>query len=268
MLPLAGSQYPDSHADLAEALILGLARLGVTPRDIRVEGGTFPNVETFRLDVTGTQLARTSTPITFSGPMKMPPGAAEISVDQIAIEATPIFFEELPLQLHFWASRAGLALAHDKSNEPMLVFSKAAAGEVTLSTEHGDLEMFAHRLAVAASAKQGIEIKKTTLELTGITPRKLAFKIEITAKMFIMTAAVVVSGNIQIDDQLNARLSDLACSGDGMIASAANALLKPQLQKLETRDFALLAFTPGEVKLHDIIVEAQHTIRLRGSFGA
>jgi hypothetical protein len=49
--------------------------------------------------------------------------------------------------------------------------------------------------------------------------------------MFVMSATISVSGDAAIDDQLNARVSNLKCSGDGMIGSLASGSSSPTLTK-------------------------------------
>lgn len=263
MLPLAASSLPPSHAALAEAITSGFAKYGLTAREIRAEGGTFPQVASLRVDLTGARAHR--------GLRPAEPGAAgaeRIEVERVEVVATPLYFEATPLQLDLHAQGTVLALAHGADSEPMLVLVRAAQGAVTVEARLADLEALAQSLVASAAAKQGVEIKSTHLKFTSRGPRALAFEAEVAAKMFIMTAKVAVAGTLELDDQLNARLSGLACRGEGMIASAANALLKPRFAEIEHRTFPLLALTLGEVKLRDVRLDAGEALRVHAEFGA
>jgi hypothetical protein len=262
MLPIAGSTLPTSHATLAEAIKLGFARHGVTPRELSVEGGVFPRIETIRLDLSGTKVTREQGVI----PATETSATDRIEVARIGINAAPIEFEGAPVEFNLHATAATLALAQGANS--FLVPVNAADGEVNVIANRSDLERLAHSLVVAAAAKQGIEIKKTRLEVTSTGPRSLSFRAEVTAKMFIMSATVALSGRLDIDQELNARLSELSCRGDGMIASAANALLKPHFHKIQDRPIALTSFALGDLKLRDVSLQTGETIRLHGVFGS
>jgi len=86
--------------------------------------------------------------------------------------------------------------------------------------------------------------------------------------MFIMRAKVTVTGDLEVDDQLGARLAHLTCTGDGMVGSAATAVVRPHLEKLEGRVFPLLAFSLGKVRLKDIELEAGEGLRVRAAFSS
>ncbi len=262
MLPLAGSTFPTSHAALAEAIKLGFARHGVTPRELRVEGGVFPDIETIRIDLSGTTITREQ-------PFGSAAGAGgndQIRVARIELKAAPIEFEGTPIDFNLSANVATLAFA--QGADSFLIPVNALDGEVNVVAQRSDLERLAHSLVVTAAAKQGIEIKKTRLEVTSTGVRSLSFRAEVTAKMFIMSATIALSGRLDIDEDLKARLSELSCRGDGMIASAANALLKPHFQRIQERPIALTSFVLGDLKLRDVSLQTGETIRLHGLFGS
>jgi hypothetical protein len=58
MLPLAGSRFPTSHHELKDAISRGLLHYGITAREVVVEGGTFPAVDSLRVDLTGARVTR------------------------------------------------------------------------------------------------------------------------------------------------------------------------------------------------------------------
>lgn len=263
MLPLAGHELPSSHAALADAITRGLAHYGLTTKAVRVEGGTFPAIEELEVDLTGARATR-DLRVRSVGPA----GAEGVSVSRVEVKAAPMYFETTPLRLELSASEARLGLARDDRDGAMLSLSRVAAGEVSVEAQHADLEALVHSMVASAASAQGVEIKSTRLQLSSNGPRSVDVRAEVTAKMFIMSAKVVVSGLIEIDDTLTARLSRLTCAGDGMVANAASALLKPRFAELERRKFPLLAFSLGEVKLRDVTVQTGETLRLRAEFGS
>ncbi len=266
MLPLASSAFPASHEALSQSISLGFQQYGVTPRQLQIDGGLFPEVKIMRIDLSGSKVTRehgmaAAGGTTISGPERL-------HIDQVELNATPIEFEGMPLAFQLHATGAKFAPAGGAGSRAFLIPITAATGELLVSAQRTELEKLAHSLVAAAASKQGIEIKKTRLELHSTSARSLDFRAEVTAKMFIMSATLTVSGKLEVDDQLNARVSGLSCRGDGMIASAANAFLKPHFQRIESQPFSLNAFSLGELQLRDISLQTGETVQLRGVFGS
>jgi hypothetical protein len=263
MLPIAHARLPHSTQELSEAIVHGLAAYRVTPREVRCEGGVWPEVATLCVDLTGAHISRTLQLPRSTGPI-----APALRVHEIDVHGTPLFFENAPLQLRLRASDAGLGLTQPDNAPAMLGLAHVAHGEVTVEARHADLEMLAHTLVSEAAGQHGTQIKSTRLTLGSISARALRFEVEVTAKVFVMTARVIVGGELQVDDHFNARLSNLACKGEGMMASAATALIQPRLAALEKEVIPLLALPLGQTRLHDISLAAGETARISARFGA
>lgn len=261
MLPLPSAQFPTSHAGLAEALTRGLAMFEIASREVKAEGGIFPAVERLHIDLTGARITR-SVRLPHAGP----DGGEALRVGAFEVKAQPLYFEDAPLQIALRATDAVLQLARNEAGESLLTLERVVAGDVMIEVSCTDLEAFAHAAIVAAAGEHGVEIKSTHLELTARGPRSLSFRVEIVAKMFIMSAKVAVSGALDIDDALEARISQLECAGDGMIASTATAFLRPHFAKLERRAFPLLALSLGEVKLREVTLTVGESLKLAAQF--
>ena len=263
MLPFNGSRLPDSHGALADAITRGLAHYGVTAREVRVEGGAWPAIEHLAVDVTGARVTRD---------LRFPRAGAlspeQLRISRIDVTGKPLFFETAPLELAVIATDATLALAPGEGGVSLLTLARVAHGEVSIEARHTDLEAFAHSLIAPLAAQQGVDIQSARLELVSRGPRSIDFRVEVTAKMFVVTARAAVSGRLDITDELNGRLSQLATTGHGMMASAAAAFLRPHLAKLEGRTIPLLALPLGEIKLRDIAISVGATLRLHAQFGA
>ena len=119
---------------------------------------------------------------------------------------------------------------------------------MALAVAQDALENLLHRLAKGAAEKQGVEVKKTTLELTARGPRALSFRCTVTAKMFVMSA-------------------DLSLGGDAMITKLVAGFARPQLDKLEGRVIPLLALAPGGLPLRDVEISTRDGLEVRAKFG-
>ncbi len=263
MIPLAGPTFPASHQELRDAITQGLVHYGITPSAVDVEGGAFPDVESLRINLSGARVTREMR-IASAGVS----GAERVHVGTVDVFAQPLHFETAPLQLRLHAKSATLAAAQSGTGDPMLTLLEAQNGEVTLETKRSDLELFVQSLVSSLASRQGVEIKSTVLHLESRGPRSLHFRAEVTAKMFIMSAKVTLTGDLEVDNQLGARLSHLSCGGEGMVGSAATALVRPYLTKVESRVFPLMAFSLGNVKLRDVTLEAGEIVRIQATFSS
>ena len=261
MLPLAAEKFPSTPDELAAALTGGFAARGVAVQGLCADGSALGALTTLRVGLTGARFARgfrvSGTPVADS---------AAVVAERLEIIGAPLDFEGTPLEVRVEAERAEMRFAGEPA-DGALVLADAAGGFVSVAVAHADLESLLHRLATQAAEKQGVEIKKTKLELTAHGPRALSFRCEVTAKIFVMSADLSLSGSLDVDDQLNARVSGLTLGGDAMITKLAAGFVRPQLDKLEGRVIPLLALAPGGLKLRDVEIEVRDGLEIRAKFG-
>jgi hypothetical protein len=261
MLPLATSELPASPDDLCTSIKEGFARYKIGPRRIAASGECATLLESLTIDLTDS---------TFDRELRLPKkagqsGGSKIAVKTFELLGEPLFFERTAVDLNLRATDVVFALA-SSSGESLLAPESVAEGEVTISVTRQALEGALQELASGAARKQGVEIKKTRLALTSKTARSLSFRADVTAKMFIMSASVVLTGEVEIDDELTACVSKLHFSGSGMAASAAGAFIQPHLKKYDGTKFPLMAFSLGAAKLREIEVSGGEALRLHARF--
>jgi hypothetical protein len=261
MLPLAAGAFPTTAAELSHAIERGLAAHGVTARRVRVEGDAIRALREVGVDLTGGRLARDFRVVTSASE-----SLSEVGVQRLEIRGTPVMFENTPLELRIDADHARMGFAGSPQDGALLL-TNAQNGTVSVSITHAALESLLHALASSAAGKQGVEIKRTRVEFTARGPRALSFCATVTAKVFVMSADLSISGDVDIDDQLNARLSHLALGGDPMITKLAGTFIRPYLEKLDGRVVPLLAFSPGEMKLRDVELAVHDGLEVRAGFG-
>jgi hypothetical protein len=261
MLPLAGEDLPRSLDQFVTALRAGLGRHKVIAHDVRANGG-WPAIEELSLDLTDAQLSR-ETPIP-RPTTKAEPGP---SIRCLTIAATPLKFESVPVVFDLRANDARCGFARDSQHNASVQILQAKSGAVVLETKRSDLESFLEKLAAETLAKHGAEVKSTRLEFTNHGPRTLEFQARVKAKVFVMNAEIVVSGQLSVDDRLNLRAQQLTADGNGMIANVATGYLRPRFAEMEKRVFPLASFSLAEVQLRDVQVRGGETLRLEARFG-
>lgn len=262
MLPLAGPKIPDSPEALAQALESGLAARDILPRQVTAEG-KWPTLDLLRIDLTGSKVAE---PEISSPPSDVPVGS--VSVSRFEILAAPAEVQGVPIHVRLHASDAVFDLASAGATESLLLIKRVADGEMTVEVARADLERLLHSLAAKAAGEHGVDVKGVSVSFTSRGPRAVSMTAELVVKMFIATATLKLSGDVDLDEGLNARLNNLRFHGDGMVANLAGGFIRPQLTNLEGRKFALMNFALGEITLRDVQLQAGETLRLTAQFGS
>jgi hypothetical protein len=261
MLPLAAGAFPTSIDALVAAMQRGFEAHGVKPRKITGEGAEFPRLTNFSVDLTGAEITRASLPSTVEGP-----GAQKISTAYFELFGEPVSFEKMPLELRLEAHDVQ-AVVTGTPQSGNLKLESVAAGSITVRATIAALEGLLLSVVSEMAEKQGVTVKQVKLTFTQEGPRSAAFRAEVAAKVFIMSASLALTGRLDIDDAFNARISSLALDGDPMVTNLAGSFLRPRLQQLEGRVFPLLALAPGGLKLRDIQLSVSPDLQLQAQFG-
>lgn len=262
MFPLAGAQDLDSPEALADALRQGLEARGLPAREV-VAQGAWPALDLLRVDLTGAEIPRTQLPHSTGAA-----GSGGCTAARFELVANPARIDSAAVQLSLEATNAEFKFAPAADGGFVLSVQRAAHGELTVEMAVSDVERLVHSLAADAAKPHGAEIKQVKISLTSSGPRAVNIVAEVTAKMFIASAMITLSGDLELDGQLTARLSNLRFSGDGMMANLAGGFIRPQLAALEGRSFPLMSFALGEIVLRDVQVQAGDTLRISAQFGS
>jgi hypothetical protein len=260
MIPLAGSVFPSSLEQCVAAIRDGLRSCGVKPRDVRATGD-WPRLAEFTLDLSGAHISRASRLERAAAA-----GESAVSIEQFAVTAAPIFFEDIPVDAELRASGVRCAFSRSPGGQPIIELAGAESGSLVLEVRREPLETALKHLAKEAAARQGADVKSARIEFHSRDARSLGVRAEVTAMAFLMTACVVLSGVLEIDDQLNLRLRELATRGDGMLGNLASGLIRARLAPLEGRAFPLGAQALANLKVEEIRVSGGESLRIATRF--
>jgi len=261
MLPISSENFPVTAQELSAALERGFGAGGITSPTITAEGA-YPQLATLSIDLTGAQLTRDDRLRSFDGA-----SAGTVTVGHFEMFGEPLYFEKAPVAARLVAEAVQMRVTGDPQ-VGSLVLERASAGRVSVEVTIEALEGLLQSLAAEAATKQGIEVKKTKLTLNQEGPRAVSFRAEVTAKIFVMSAMLALTGRLEIDDDFNARLSSLGLGGDAMVTNLAGSFLRPRLQQLEGRVFPLFAFLPAGLQLRDIQVAVAPALQVQARFGS
>lgn len=265
MFPLNTATFPPNAADLAVALndslrtLFNVAREPVTIRDL-----SYPHLAALDLSLDGAALR---------GRPPGPPSLATASAPALAVDSFNAGGRGMcvgPSAIDFALTASGVELhqAKDSAGQIVLVLHTAGAGRVEASASKADLEALIAEVAKAEAAKQGVSVDAVQLSLRSQSPRSLAAEVRLRAKKLFLSASLRITAQLDLDEELNARLSGLDCIGDGAIAAVACGVLKPHLEKLNGREFPLMSLPLGDVRLRDVRLAVGEKLSVTAEFGS
>jgi hypothetical protein len=139
---------------------------------------------------------------------------------------------------------------------------------VDVSALASEIENAIAAVAKAEAGKHGVAIDQVQLFVTTRGERSVDAEVRLRAKKLFFTTTIRIAAKLDLDERLNARLSGLACHGEGAIGAMACGFLQPHLQKMDGRSFSLMALPLGEIRLRDVRLAAGERISVSAEFGS
>ena len=265
MFPLSTKTFPSSAEALKRLLNESLRELFLIKTDpATIRAASYPHLEELRVSLDGAQL-------------RGPPGSIPsvsgkttpaLEVDSLTINAAALSAGPATIDLSLSARSVTLHQGSDSAGNIVLLLHLAAEGDIAISASPSDLEALIAEVAKAEAGKHGVSIDGVQLSLRSNTSRSLAAEVRLRAKKLFLSASIRITGQLDLDEQLDARISRLDCTGDGAIASLACGVLKPHLQKIDGRSFPLMSLPLGEVRLHDVQLAVGDKLSVTAAFGS
>ncbi len=265
MIPLRRKQFPNSKAELAEAMEEGLRRyVHRTEPIVTIRARVFPYLDEIAINFDGARL-EPRLPV-FPRPVGETRSGVEAA--SVTISGRHVRLQSAPVNLQLEASDVVFHQGRDENGEALLIVKSVRTGHLVVSAAQADLENAIREIAEREASKQGIDIEQTRVSLRARGARSLAADVRLRARKFLFRANIDVSGQIDIDDTFNARISNLKCRGEGTIGSLACGVLEPILRQLDGQTLSLLSFPLGEIKLRDIRITVADTMEVTADFGS
>jgi hypothetical protein len=265
MIPLQINALPQRAGELAEVLDTAFRRHVRKEGPIVTVGSrVFPYLDEIAINLDGAEidsrLPAAPKPVGESKPA-FEAGILSVSARKVLIQGVPMTLQLKARDLVFHEGR-------DANGEVILLVHKVRTGHVVISAAQLDLENAVGEIAKREARKNGISIEQTRMALRARGPRSISADVRFDARKLLFRAKIDISGQIHVDDEFVARVSNLKCKGDGAISSIACGVLDPHLRKLEGQEFSLMSLPLGEVKLRDIRIAVADTVEITADFGS
>ena len=265
MFPLPTKLFPSSAESLERLLNESLRGLFLVKTDpVSLRTAAFPHLTEFHVCLDGATLRDNPPP---------PPSAAAsttpaLEVDSLKINAAALSVGPALLDLSLSAQGVILHQAPDPAGNVVLLLHRAADGAISISTSPADLEALIAEVARTQAGRHGVIIEGVQLSLRSKSSRSLAAEVRLKARKLFLSTTIRISGQLDLDEQLNAKVSGLNCLGEGAMAGVACGILNPHLRKIEGRSFPLMSLPLGEVRLRDVQITVGDKLLVTAEFGA
>lgn len=265
MFPLYTAAFPSSADDLQRLLNEALERIFISkPHPVTVCDRSYPRLSEVAISLDGARL-RPEAP-------RPPLAAGEIlpalKIDRLAVNASPLSVGPAALNLSISATEVQIGQSKDSNEQIVLSLESTAQGDIKISMRQSDLEALITNLAGNQASKHGVTIDGVQLTLRQESARSLAVEIRLRARKLFLAASLRVAGQLDLDDQLNLKISGLKCTGDGGIAAMACGILKPYLEKFDGREFPLLSLPLKGISLRDVRLAVDESLTITAEFGS
>jgi hypothetical protein len=265
MLSLSTAAFPSSAADLQRVLNDAFERIFISkPNPVTVSDHSYPRLSEIDISLDGARLR----PEPAHPPIAAGETSPALEIDQLTVNASPISIEDAALNLSISATDVQLGQGKDSNEQIVLSLESAAKGNIRISMRQSDLEVLITKLARNQASKQGITIDGVNLHLRQESAHSLAVEVRLRARKLFLGASLRVTGQLDLDDQLNLKISGLNCTGDGGIAAMACGILKPYLEKFHGREFPLMSLPLKGISLRDVRLTVDDSLTITAEFGS
>ena len=265
MFPLKTNTLPPDAADLARQLNESLRELFHLSNDpVQIREISYPHLASLTVSLDGAQLQGPPPPVPSIGGERSP----ALLVDSFKVHGSQVSVGPAGVDFALEAEKLQLDRASDADGHLVLVLRTAVNGRIEVSASPSDIEALIAEVASAEAGKHGVSIDNVQLSLRSNNPRSLAAEVRLRAKKLFLSTTLRITGQVELDEELNAKISSLDCTGEGAIASVACGVLKPHLEKINGREFPLMSLPLGDVRLRDVRIVAGDKLSITAEFGS
>jgi hypothetical protein len=264
MFPLHTKTFPADILELTRLLNGSLRQVLVAAEDpVRVLEKAYPSLEEIGIGLDGARLRPDPPPPRFAVGATSP----ALRLERMHIRGRGLIIGPATVDLALEARQLRFDQGKDVRDEIVLSLATAADGTIEISTAKADLEAAIAKVAKHEAGKQGVTIEEVQLSLRPRGARSLDAEVHVRARKLFLSASVKIVAKLDLDEELEAKISGLVCNGNGALGVLACNFLAPHLAKLDGQHFSLMALPLGEVRLRDVRLTVTDRLTVNAEFG-
>ncbi|MBC8108183.1 MAG: hypothetical protein H7Z14_16475 [Anaerolineae bacterium] len=267
--PLAEDALPDSRDGLVASLS-GEYRARVTVAGdvtpVVATGSDYPKLESLTVDLSGSKIKSAYRPSTFKAVGRLQ--RRVLHVDHLSYTATPLQYVDGSTNLRITAHDVTLGLLHGRGEQAALVMTDAKDGRVNFEVPLEDLRSMFKVSAKSGGSRAGYSVSDVQMKLIAHDSRSLTCELKVRGFWVLLPTAFKLTGRIDIDDQFNAHLSNIACKGEDVGGVLLGGFIDNALKKYDGRVMPLASFPGGRIKIRDVKISVDDSLRIYAAFGA
>jgi hypothetical protein len=269
VFPFAADELPDTADDFAAAMARGYRRSLKLPHEdapiVVAAGGTYPAVESLKIDVCDAQIYPERKGRTPSDRQLAIHG---LDAAHFELLGHRMSMEHATLNLDMTATDARLLFTRDANGKPLLMLGAAKAGRVKFEVTLDDVERMLRAEADRAARPYGLDVSRARLKMAvDGDGRTVRVDLKLSTRLGFVPAGLRFRARLDIDDDLRGRLSELSCTGDEVLGPLISGIISPFLARYNGKTRPLMNFPATDMRLRGVDIVADHSIRLAADFG-
>ena len=269
---LGEGRMPQDPHELTVALEEGWKNAITLPdpqKAIFIDGGTYPSVNTLRIDFSDGSL-RTPPPSSKKREKLEVNNKVEknLQVGHLEVKGQPMLLEKSKLNMRLVADGATIDMERDRRGRPVMMLVQAKSGTLNFDVSRSDAEALLLRNAREMAAPFGVKVERMQLMIVPQTPRSVQATLYVSTKVALIPAGMLFRAHVTVDNAMNARISGLTCEGDEALGPLIVHFLRPALAKYNNSTRPLVNFPTKEMKLRDVAVTVDDGLHLAAAFGS
>jgi hypothetical protein len=191
-----------------------------------------------------------------------------LQVDRLTYTAIPLHYGDGRTNLRITADDVTLGLLRGRGEQAALVMVEAKNGHVRFEVPLQDLQAMLEVSARQSGSKSGFAVTDVTMDLIAHDSRSLTCELTVRGWLLLLPTRFKMTGRLDIDDRFNAHLSNIACRGEDVGGLLVAGFIDSALKKYDGRVMPLAGFPGGQIKINDVKITVDDSLRIDVGFGS
>jgi hypothetical protein len=267
-VPISDAQLPPTSGELAGS-INTIWRKSVKLTEsvplVTMVGGRYPAVDAMQINLSGgVVIPGGKSAANFGDPQ---PGAPALSVGQFSLLAEPLSSRNGKMNVLVTATDVRFELQRTKEGRPFLVMMDAGEGHLHYDISVDDIKRVMLAMARETTAKTLVTVRSIDLQITSRGDRALDLDMHVSTLFGFVPAGLRFTCRVDVDDQMNATISNLEVEGDEIFGPLISTFIRPSLAKYDGKTRPLVGFPNQKLKLKDVRITTGERMTLDAVFG-